>query len=78
MLHLSAALQHFLFNAAFVQLCVEKKNLRDNKTTSLTFRFCDIKKAVECNWRAPQKRYLYANVKKIVHGGTMGGERRTS
>lgn len=40
MLHLSAALQRFLYNTAFVQLCGGKeKNLRDNKTTSLTFRF---------------------------------------
>jgi hypothetical protein len=60
-----------------------EKNLRDNKTTSLTFRFCDIKKkAVECNSRASlpypaEKRYLYANVKNCFVVEAMGGEKRT-
>lgn len=58
-----------------------EKNLRDNKTTSLTFCFCDIKKkAVECNSRAspPEKRYLYANVKNCFVVETMGGEEHCS
>lgn len=82
MLHLSAALQHFLFNTAFVQLCGGKKNWKpprqQNNFTHISLLWHQKKKQLSVTGELPKRDTCMQILrKKIVHAETMGGERRT-